>query len=122
MNLKPQIKTLKNGLRLVTLDLPQMQSVTALLMIKVGSRYEQDKLAGISHFLEHLPAKGTKKYPTAQDLAITIDSVGAEHNAFTSKEYTGFYVKSASNHLELGLDILSQLVFHPLLPAQEIEK
>ena len=122
MNLKPQTKTLKNGLRLVTLNLPQSQSVTALLMVKVGSRYENDKLAGLSHFLEHMPAKGTKKYPTAQDLAVTIDSVGAEYNAFTSKEYTGFYVKSASSHLELALDILSQLVFHPLLPAQEIEK
>jgi len=122
MNLKPQIQTLDNGLKIITLNIPQSQSVTALLMVKVGSRYEDDKLAGISHFLEHLPAKGTKKYPTAQDLAVTIDSVGAEHNAFTSKEYTGFYVKSASNHLELALDILSQLVFHPLLPEKEIEK
>lgn len=122
MNLKPQIQTLDNGLKIITLNIPQSQSVTALLMIKIGSRYEDDKLAGISHFLEHLPSKGTKKYPTAHDLAVTLDGVGAEHNAFTSKEYTGFYVKSASIHLELALEILSQLVFHSLLPSKEIEK
>lgn len=122
MNLKPKTKILDNGMNLITLSMPQLQSVTALLMVKVGSRYEDDRVAGISHFLEHMVFKGTKKYPTALDLAVAVDSIGAEFNAFTSKEYTGFYVKSASNHLDLSLDVLSQLVFHPLLPEKEMEK
>lgn len=122
MNFKPQLQTLPNKIKLVTLDLPQSQSVTALVMIKIGSRYEENRLAGISHFLEHLVFKGTKKYPTAFDLTSKVDSIGAEFNAFTAKEYTGFYIKSASIHLQLSLDILSQLVFHPTLPEKEMEK
>ncbi len=122
MNFKPQIKTLSNGLRLITLNLPQSPSVTALLMVKVGSRYEKEKLAGISHFLEHMVFKGTKKYPTSFDLTSTVDAIGAEFNAFTTKEYTGFYVKSAVQHLDLALDVLSQLVFQPLLPEKEMQK
>jgi len=122
MNFKPQLQTLANKIKLVTLDLPQSQSVTVLIMIKIGSRYESDRLAGISHFLEHLVFKGTQKYPTAFDLTSKVDSIGAEFNAFTGKEYTGFYIKSASAHLQLSLDILSQLVFHPTLPEKEMEK
>lgn len=122
MQLKPQIKTFKNGLRFLSLDLPSMRSVTALVMVRVGSRYEEDKTAGISHFLEHMVFKGTKKYPASFDLTSAVDALGAEFNAFTSKEYTGFYVKSARNHLKLSLDILSQLVFQPLLSSQEMEK
>ncbi len=122
MQLKPQIKTLKNGLRLLTLDLPQMRSVTTIVMVKVGSRCETEQQAGLSHFLEHMVFKGTQKYPTAFDLTSTVDAIGAEFNAFTSKEYTGFYVKSASEHLDLSLDVLSQLVFQPLLPAAQMEK
>jgi len=122
MNFKPQIQTLSHGMRLVTLSMPQLQSVTVLLMVKVGSRYEPNNIAGISHFLEHMVFKGTKKYPTAFELTSTVDSIGAQFNAFTSKEYTGFYVKSAANHLNLALDVLSQLVWHPLLPTKEMEK
>lgn len=122
MNFKPQLKTLTNGMRLVTLCLPQSQSVTVLLMVKVGSRHEKEEIAGLSHFLEHMVFKGTKKYPTALDLAVLVDSIGAEFNAFTAKEYTGFYVKSAVNHLSLALDVLSEIVYHPLFKNKEIGK
>jgi predicted Zn-dependent peptidase len=122
MNLKPEIVNLKPGPKLVFLNIPQFKSVTALLMVKVGSRYETDKQAGISHFLEHLVSKGTKKYPNSLAISTKLDSIGAEHNAFTSKEYTGYYVKSASAHLNLSLDILSQLVFEPLLKPENIKK
>lgn len=122
MNFKPKIEELDNNLRLVTLSMPQSQSVTVLLMVKVGSRYEADKIAGISHFLEHMVFKGTKKYPSALSLSSAVDAVGAEFNAFTSKEITGFYVKSAVNHLPLALDILSQLVLQPLLKKEDINK
>ena len=107
---------------MVTVPMPGVRSVTALVLAGVGSRREKEKNRGITHFLEHLPFKGTKKYPTSLKLSSVLDSVGAEFNAFTGKEYTGFYVKSASEHLELGLDFLSQLIFHPLLEEKEIEK
>lgn len=122
MNFKPQTKTLKNNLRLITLNLPQSPSVTALIMVKVGSRYENDKIAGLSHFIEHMVFKGTKKYPTAFKLSSVIDSIGAEFNAFTSKENTCFYVKSSADQLSLSLDILSQMIFKPLLKQKEINK
>lgn len=122
MNIKPKIKTLSNGMRLITLSMPQWRSVTVLLMVKVGSRYEEETMTGISHFLEHMVFKGTKKYPTAFDLTSAVDSIGAEFNAFTAKEYTGFYVKSAVNHLPLALDVLAEMVWHPLLKEKEINR
>ncbi len=122
MNSKYTKQTLSNGLRLVTVPMPGVRSVTALVLVGVGSRQEKKKTRGITHFLEHLPFKGTKKYPTSLKLSSVLDAVGAEYNAFTGKEYTGFYVKSASEHLELGLDFLSQLIFHPLLEEEDIKK
>ena len=114
--------TLANGLNLLTIPMPSVESVTVLVMVHVGSRNETKNIRGLSHFLEHMPFKGTQKYPTSLALSSAVDSVGAEFNAFTGKEYTGFYVKAAANHLELCLDILSQLLFHPLIDNQEMEK
>jgi predicted Zn-dependent peptidase len=122
MKLKAVCKTLPNGLSLLTLSLPGLKSATCLLMVKVGSRYEEDSIAGASHFIEHMVFKGTEKFPTAFDLSSRVDSIGAEFNAFTSKEYTGFYVKSASRHLNTSLEILSQLVFAPLISSLELKK
>jgi predicted Zn-dependent peptidase len=114
--------TLANGMRLVSVPMPSLNSVTVLAMVNVGSRYEDPKLAGISHFLEHLPFKGTKKYPSSLALAEAVDGVGGKHNAFTGKEYTGYWVKVASGKLALALDIVSDLLLQPLLPPEEIEK
>jgi predicted Zn-dependent peptidase len=113
---------LSNGLTLLTVPMPSTQAVTVLVMIKVGSRNETSQYRGISHFLEHMPFKGTQKYPTALKLSSTVDAVGAQFNAFTGKEATGFWVKAAGKHSQLALEILSQLVFHPLLPSREIER
>ena len=99
-----------------------MKSITALALVNAGSRYEPEKWEGISHFLEHMVFKGTKKFPTALDLASTLDAVGAEYNAFTSKEYTGFYVKSASKDLDLALDVVSDMLMAPRLPAEDLER
>ncbi len=114
--------TLNNGMRLVSVPMPSLNSVTVLAMVNVGSRYEEPKLAGISHFLEHLPFKGTKKYPSSLELAEAVDGVGGKHNAFTGKEYTGYWVKVASDKLDLALDLVSDLLLQPLLPPEEIEK
>jgi len=116
-----KIETLKNGLRVVTVPMAS-PTVTVLAMVRVGSRDEDPKKGGISHFVEHLVFKGTKKYPTPMSIAAAVDAVGASFNAFTSKEYTGFYVKSASEHMELSLDIISQFLFAAKLRADDIER
>src|SRR3972149_9099824 len=97
-------------------------SVTVLLMVRVGSRDETKKLNGISHFFEHMVFKGTKKWPTPMAVNRVIDSVGGVFNAFTSQEHTGFWVKIAKKHLPLALEFLNQTVFHSLLPTDELEK
>jgi predicted Zn-dependent peptidase len=115
-------KVLSNGLRLITIPMPSFDSATVLVMVGAGSRYETLKNSGISHFLEHMAFKGTKKRPNAQAIASLVDGIGGEFNAFTSKEITGYYVKSASTHVELCLDILSDMMQNSKLDADEIEK
>ena len=115
-------KVLKNGLRLITVPMPSFESATVMVMVGAGSRYETEKNNGISHFLEHMAFKGTIKRPTAQDIASLIDGIGGEFNAFTSKEVTGYYVKSAVTHVDLCLDILSDMLQNSKLDKTEIEK
>ncbi len=112
---------LPSGLKVLTVPMPT-ESVTVLLMVRVGSRDEVKKLNGISHFFEHMVFKGTKKWPTPMAVNRVIDSVGGVFNAFTSQEHTGFWVKIAKNHLPLALEFLNQTVFHSLLPKTELEK
>ncbi len=113
---------LPNGLRLITVPMPSFESATALVMVGAGSRYETKKNSGISHFLEHMAFKGTEKRPTALDIASLIDGIGGEFNAFTGKEYTGYYVKSGKNNVETILDVLSDMLKHSKLDPVEIEK
>lgn len=113
---------LDSGLRIVLKPLPGAKSVTTLVMVGVGSRYETKEKNGISHFVEHMVFKGTQKWPTALDLSAVVDGVGAEFNAFTGKEYTGFYVKSMSNHLDLALDVLTDMLYTPKLRPSDIER
>jgi len=117
-----QKHTLKNGLNIVTVPLQNTKTVTVLVMVKIGSRYENEKNNGISHFLEHMFFKGTKKRPDTFALASEIDQIGGEHNAFTSKEYTGYYAKAGSEHLPLLLDLLSDMYFNSKLLPAEIER
>lgn len=114
--------TLKNGLSVVRVPMAGVKSLTVLALVKVGSRYEDDKTNGISHFLEHMVFKGTEKYPTAQDVASSVDAIGAEFNAFTSKEYTGYYVKSASKDLDIALDVVSDMLLTPQLREDDLER
>ena len=121
MPLKVKRQVLDSGLNLVTVPMAT-DSVTVLLMVRVGSRDETPKLNGLSHFVEHMVFKGTSKWPTAMAMNRAIDSVGGAFNAFTSEEYTGFWVKVAKNHLPLALEYIYQAVFAPLLPADELER
>lgn len=114
--------TLKNGLPVLLVEMPSVQSVTALVLTNTGSRYEIPQQAGIAHFFEHIVFKGTEKYPDPQTLASAIDAIGADFNAFTSKEYTGYYVKSASQHLGTSLDVLSDMLLRPLIKQEDIDR
>ncbi|MCF7820768.1 MAG: insulinase family protein [Candidatus Pacebacteria bacterium] len=109
-------------INMISVPLPGTKAVTVLVMIKTGSRNETKAINGISHFLEHMMFKGTKKYPDALSLASALDSVGAEFNAFTSKEYTGYYIKVRSGKLELALEILSDMLQNSQLQQEKIDK
>jgi len=114
--------TLKNGLRLILSHLPAVKSVTAIILCGTGSRYELAETNGISHFLEHMFFKGTKKRPTAVQISHALDEIGADYNAFTGKETTGYHIKCASQHLNLSLEMLSDMLWNSKFDPAEIEK
>ncbi|MDP2967178.1 MAG: pitrilysin family protein [bacterium] len=114
--------TLKNGLRIITVPQKSTPAVTVLVLVGTGSKYETKETKGISHFLEHLYFKGTKKRPSGLLIAEVLDKLGGVYNAFTSEEYTGYYAKVATPHFETALDWVSDIYFDSLLPKKEIEK
>lgn len=111
-----------NNLRVVTKKLANTESVTVLILVGAGSRYETKKLNGISHFLEHMFFKGAKQYKNAKEVSEAIDSVGGDFNAFTGKEYVGYYVKVAARHHTVALDVLSDMLIHSKFDPHEIDK
>jgi predicted Zn-dependent peptidase len=115
-------ETLPNGLRLLTAPVDHAQSVTCFIMLAAGSRYETLDNSGIAHFAEHMFFKGTERRPTARDIAGEIDSIGGEFNAFTSKEYTGYYVKCAAEHRDVALDVLVDMLRHSKFDPDEITR
>jgi predicted Zn-dependent peptidase len=96
--------------------------LTVLVLVGTGSKYEEKEENGISHFLEHMYFKGTKKRPTSKIIAETLDKVGGIYNAFTSEEYTGYFAKVAVPHFDLALDWVSDIFLNSTLPEKEIEK
>lgn len=117
-----QKKKLKNGLRVIYVPIKQINAVTCLFLVNSGSRFETKQENGISHFLEHMFFKGTKKRPNTQKIAYELDSIGANYNAFTSEEYTGFYIKCAKTKIDKSLDILSDMLNGSLFEEKEINK
>jgi predicted Zn-dependent peptidase len=113
---------LDNGLRLITVEMPSAKTVTVLVMVECGSKYETKEINGISHFLEHMCFKGTKKRPTPKDVAETIDKIGGQNNAFTSKEFTGYWAKVDAGHADLALDFVSDLFLNAKIESPEVEK
>jgi predicted Zn-dependent peptidase len=115
-------KVLKNGLRVIAIPLKDSTTVTVLVMVETGSKYETKEINGLSHFLEHMCFKGTLNRPRSIDITHELDSIGAEYNAFTGQEYTGYYAKSHPKHFTRILDVVSDLYLNPLLEEKEIEK
>ncbi len=122
MSMKYFLNKLDNGIRVVTTPIPTSESATITVWVGVGSRSESDKIAGLSHFIEHIVFKGSKKYPSAKAISETVDALGAEMNAGTSKEWTNFYIKTRSANLDKAFDVLSDMVLRPLLDEREIER
>ena len=120
--MKHKKTVLKNGLRIVTIPMKDNPTTTVLVLVEAGSKYETKENNGVSHFLEHLCLKGTKSRPTSFDIAKELDELGAQHNAFTGHEFTGYYAKAQSKHLPKLLDIISDVYLNSTLPAEEIEK
>ncbi|MEK7522143.1 MAG: pitrilysin family protein [Patescibacteria group bacterium] len=118
----PQTFTLKNGLRVIFIDTKTFPTLTTLLLVGAGSRYENKKNNGIAHFLEHMFYKGSKKYPNPKIISQIIEGMGGHWNAFTSKDYTGYYIKAATDHFPKIIDILSDILLNSLFEKSEIEK
>ena len=115
-------KVLPNKVRVILAPMAEAKSVNLLVLAATGSKYETKEINGISHFIEHLFFKGTKSRPSAGQIHAELDAIGSEHNAFTSREVTGYLIKSASKHFSFVLDIVSDIIVNPLFDPEEIEK
>ncbi|MBD0329442.1 MAG: insulinase family protein [Thermoleophilia bacterium] len=113
---------LGNGVRVLTAPLGHAQSVSCLIMLAAGSRYETPESNGIAHFAEHMFFKGTESRPTARDITTAIDAIGGEFNAFTGKEFTGYYVKCAAEYRDVALEVLVDMLRHSKFDPEEIER
>ncbi|MDW7981474.1 MAG: pitrilysin family protein [Thermomicrobium sp.] len=113
---------LPNGIRIVTSRMPYVRSATVIVYVSVGSRYEPDRLAGISHFLEHMLFKGTERRPDPVLISEAIEGVGGMMNASTGREHTDYWVKVPSAHVPLAFDVLSDMLRHSLFDPEELEK
>ena len=116
------ISKLKNGITLIQVPILGSKAITIMAMFPVGSRYEDKKISGASHFVEHMLFKGTTKRPTHLEISRELDSLGAEYNAFTSKDYTGYYVRTGEINTEKAFDWLADIIFNSKLDAAEIAK
>jgi len=114
-------KVLKNGLRIIAVPIKGAPSVTVMSLIEAGSKYENKENNGISHFLEHMFFKGTVRRPKAIDISREFDAMGAQNNAFTSQEVTGYWAKAHKKHTDKMLDIIADMYLNPTFPASDLE-
>lgn len=115
-------KVLENGLRTIVAPMRDNNTVTVMALVEAGSKYETKDISGLSHFLEHMCFKGTKSRPRAIDISRELDALGAQYNAFTSQEFTGYFAKSSKQHFKKILSVVSDLYLNPTFPEAEIER
>jgi predicted Zn-dependent peptidase len=113
---------LKGGAKLLTATLPDRASVALVTMLSVGSRFEDDRIGGISHFLEHLFFKGTSRRPSAKEIAEAIEGVGGVMNASTDKELTAYWARVPSDRLELAVDVIFDILSNSLMAPEDVER
>lgn len=111
---------LDNGIRVVMENIPYVNSISVGVFVNTGTKDESKDINGISHFIEHMVFKGTEKR-TAKEIAEAIDNVGGQMNAFTGSEYTCFYIKVLDKHLQIAIDILSDMINNPKFSEEDIE-
>ncbi len=117
-----KLTTLPNGLKIILTPIEGTKSVTVLCLVGAGSRYETKEINGISHYLEHMFFKGAQRYKNAAEVSTAIDSVGGDFNAFTAKEYAGYYVKLAAHQQEIAFDVIGDMMTNATFLPEEIEK
>jgi predicted Zn-dependent peptidase len=115
-------KKLANGLQVILVDTNSFPTLTALVMVGAGSRYENPQNNGIAHFFEHMAFKGSKQFPNAYAISSTVENIGGSFNAFTSKDHTGYWIKATNDHTKTLIDVLSDMILHSLLDPNEIER
>ena len=120
--MKTDVFTLKNGLKVVFADTDAFPTLTTILLVGAGSRYENKVNNGVAHFFEHMAFKGSKKYPNSHIIAAEVEGAGGIFNAFTNKDHTGYWIKSTSEHFERVTDVISDMVLNSFLLPEEIEK
>ena len=112
---------LDNGLTVLTESIDSVKSVSVGIWVRTGSRYEPTSEAGVTHFLEHMLFKGTERR-SAYDIALSMESAGGHLNAFTSSELTCYFARCLDTEMPLALDVLSDMILHPIFPEEELEK
>lgn len=113
---------LKNNLNILAIPVKGIDTITSLFLIKTGSKNETDKNWGVSHLLEHMMFKGTKKRKNPMDLISEMENIGSVHNAFTGKEHTGYYIKSSKLHIKKNFDLLSDIIINSIFNKDELKK
>ena len=114
--------TLANGMRVVTSTLPHTRSVSVIVLVRAGSRYEHDAEAGIAHVFEHMLFKGSTRFPTAQIVSESIEGVGGSMNASTDKEIVDYWCRVAQSHYTLSMELLADIFLNPLLDGDELKR
>lgn len=115
-------KKLPNGLRYIFVPMKETESVLAMVLVRTGADFESEKENGLAHFLEHMCFKGTTKRPTAKQIALEFDQIGAQNNAFTGRGYTGYHARAHKKHAGKILEMVSDIFLNPLFPEEEIQK
>ncbi|MBN1915573.1 insulinase family protein [Candidatus Dojkabacteria bacterium] len=120
--MKVSTKRLKNRLKMLTVTDKDSQSATVMVLVRVGSRFESDEYAGLAHFVEHTFFKGTKKRPTSKIIGMEIENLGGTSNAFTSQDYTGYFIKVPKEKFKHAIDILADIIKNSVFEEKEIDK
>lgn len=120
--MKYKKKVLKNGLRMIVVPMEDAPSVTVMSLVEAGSKYETKEQNGLSHFLEHMCFKGTLKRSKSSNISLEFDSIGAQNNAFTGQEVTGYWGKAHPKHTDKLLDLISDMYLNPTFPADDLER
>ncbi len=117
-----QKTVLDNGLRVITENMPYTHSVSICIFVGVGSRYEKDNIAGVSHFIEHLLFRGTEKRPESRIISESIEGVGGVLNGGTDKEVTVYWCKVPSSHFPVAMDVLTDMLLHSRFDPADMER